>query len=92
MIFYDYVCAACAKTFELGLRMAEYARPTTEPCPSCGQLQVRQLVGSPAIGDSVRLGITKPPSEFMTDVLGRIKHSVPGNKIGSGKFKMPGRA
>lgn len=92
MVFYDYACRACSSTFELGLKMGDYDIPTTQPCPNCNELKIENIIGAPAFGDSVRLGITKPPSEFMTDVLGRIKASVPGNNIGQGKFKMPGRA
>jgi hypothetical protein len=44
---------------------------------------------APAMGDSVRLGFTKPPSDFQKYVVGRIKESVPGNKIVS-KFGIPG--
>lgn len=34
-----------------------------------------------ATGDSIRLGVTKPPSDFMKGVIGRIKNSVPGNTV-----------
>ena len=43
---------------------------------------------SASIGDSVRLGITKPPSDFQKYVVDRIKHTVPGNNIKS-KFGIP---
>ncbi len=46
-------------------------------------------IGSVAIGDSVRLGIRKPPSDFMKNVIGRIKHSVPGAKNVERRFKIP---
>jgi len=39
--------------------------------------------------DSVRLGITKPPSDFQKHVLGRIKSNVPGNNIGEQRFSIP---
>lgn len=35
------------------------------------------------IGDSVRLGITKPPADFQKGVIERMKASIPGNKITS---------
>lgn len=40
------------------------------------------------IGDSVRLGITKPPADFQKGVIERMKHSIPGNKIAS-KWETP---
>lgn len=33
------------------------------------------------IGDPVGLGITKPPSDFTKNILGRIKESVPQAKV-----------
>jgi hypothetical protein len=34
-----------------------------------------------ALGDAIRLGITKPPSDFDKYVLGKIKETHPGNNI-----------
>lgn len=41
----------------------------------------------PALGDSVRLGITKPPSDFQKYVIGKAK-LVPGSNIKT-KFDVP---
>lgn len=42
------------------------------------------------LGDPVRLGVTKPPADFMKGVIGRMQESIPGNKLkSSGKFQVP---
>ncbi len=43
----------------------------------------------PLIGDSVRLGIKKPPSDFQKNIIGRMKDSIPGNTLGDRKFSIP---
>jgi len=39
--------------------------------------EVRQILTSPPTLDSVRLGITKPPSDFQKYVLGKVKEKNP---------------
>ena len=42
------------------------------------------------VGDSVRLGVTKPPSDFQKGVVDRIAHYIPGNTIRENqKFSTP---
>ena len=49
-----------------------------------------QVFTSLNIGDSVKLGITKPPPEFMKGVVGRMQESIPGNRLKeNGKFQIP---
>ena len=42
----------------------------------------------PSIGDPVRLGVIKPPSDFQKHVVGRMMETIPGNKIRT-KFGVP---
>jgi putative FmdB family regulatory protein len=87
--YYDYSCDGCGYKFEKFLSISKCDEPTTEPCPVCSGTQlVTKDACAPGIGDSVRLGITKPPADFQKYVLGRIKASVPGNNIGKSKFNM----
>jgi hypothetical protein len=39
---------------------------------------LRQIPTAPSIVDPVNTGITKPPSDFMKGVIGRIRDSAPG--------------
>lgn len=50
-----------------------------------------QVIGTALhIGDSVSLGIKKPPSDFQKYVLGRIKEAVPGTSaVGNKRFSIP---
>lgn len=44
---------------------------------------------APVFGDPVRLGITKPPADFMKGIIGRMKESIPGNTLSDRKFQIP---
>jgi hypothetical protein len=49
-----------------------------------------QVFNNLNIGDSVRLGVTKPPADFMKGVVGRMQESIPGNRLrDTGKFQIP---
>ena len=51
---------------------------------------IEQIFNCVRLGDSVKLGITKPPAEFMKGVVQRIKDSVPGNNLKTKtKFQIP---
>ena len=92
MPHYDFVCTECSTAFELILPMAEYNKPTTEPCPKCGLTKIEQVLGANPCIDSVNLGIRKPDREFQREILGRMKKQIPKNRIGqSGRFDIPGR-
>ena len=67
MPLYDYECKKCETFFEEHMRMDDHLVPTKKPCPM-------------NIGDPVRLGVTKPSSEF-NDVLTRISDNNPRSKI-----------
>ena len=42
---------------------------------------IEQIFTIPRIGDSVRLGVTKPNTDFHKHVIGKIADTVPGNNI-----------
>lgn len=44
-------------------------------------------LSTPAIGDPIRLGIKKPPSDFQKEIIGRVSR-MPGAQINS-KFGIP---
>jgi putative FmdB family regulatory protein len=46
MPLYEYECGACGHRFE---HIQKFSDPPVEKCPSCGALQVRKLMSSPAI-------------------------------------------
>lgn len=41
------------------------------------------------VADAVRIGVTKPPSDFQKHVLGRIKEKHPLGFVGKGRFQIP---
>jgi hypothetical protein len=49
----------------------------------------RYFGNAPNIGDSVRLSVKKPPTDFMKGVIGRMKDSIPGNTLSDRKFSIP---
>ena len=92
MPLYDYKCGECSHEFELKLSMADYEKPTIEPCPSCTKSgTVTQQFGANAFIDSARLGIKKPDRTFQRDIIGRMKKEIPQNFLGRGHFDIPGR-
>lgn len=70
---YDYQCSSCNHQFERLLKIADMHLPTTEPCPECNAqgTVTKQIQGAPAMGDAVRLGVTKIDNGFK-EVLQRI--------------------
>lgn len=80
MPLYDYACSKCDYEFRDLLRVDDRKIPETKKCPSCNKKGVKIQVGAPAIGDSVRLGITKPSSQFK-EVLQKIHENTPGSKL-----------
>lgn len=78
MPYYEYLCSECNVIIETKLHMEDYLLPEKQPCPECGQKQLHIYLSSPpAIGDPIKLGITRPPDAFLHGVLGRMQNSVP---------------
>lgn len=81
MPFYDYRCDNCNDSFESFLPMSDIDKPTEQECKKCGGFFVRLVPAAPAIGDPVRLGITRAPSDFQKYVLGKIAAKHPKHKM-----------
>jgi putative FmdB family regulatory protein len=79
MPFYEYECYSCEHFFDERLSISDREIPTETPCIKCGG-EVRQLISSTNIGDAVRLGITKPSSEFK-EVLTNISDAHPRSEL-----------
>lgn len=80
MPLYSYECKSCKNFFEESYRIAERNIPTEKPCVECKKGEVVQVIMGMNIGDSVRLGITKPSSEF-TEVLTKISDNNPRSRL-----------
>ena len=85
------MCSNCDTIIEAKLPMVDYLLPERFPCPECQEKDCIHIYLSspPAIGDPIKLGITRPPDAFLHGVLGRMQNSVPDkNVIGTdGKIK-----
>lgn len=44
--------------------------------------ELQQILNKLSMGDPVKLGVKKPPSEFQRDVIGKIHKNTPGSRIG----------
>ena len=71
MPIYDYQCEKCEHAFEMNLGMDNRNRPTTEPCPECGELSVVKTIGGmPNLGKLQELDMwrmscgTREPSDW----------------------------
>jgi len=76
---YEYLCSNCDTIFEAKLPMVDYLLPEHSPCPECRENDCLHIYLSspPALGDPIKLGITRPPDAFLHGVLGRMENSVP---------------
>lgn len=74
-----------SEEFTLSMKIAEFEQYIVD------NPQLNQVFGAVAIGDPVRLGITKPDAAFSKHVLGRIKeaNTPHGGPIGERHFSIP---
>ena len=70
--------------FEKHMKISEYEQFVIE-----NPTIVRYFDSAPIIGDPVRMGIKKPPSDFQKGIIGRMKDSIPGNTLSDRKFTIP---
>jgi len=91
MPLYRFYCYSCGHVWEESRTVAERLEPTKKPCPECGAVHGKKtkdgdpsgvdiLICATAIGDSVRLGITKPRGDFR-EILQQIKKNNPKSTL-----------
>lgn len=85
MPMYDYLCSECGHRFEQMEKIDNRKNPEKSPCPSCGKQGITFQIGAPAIGDSVRLGLTKPDDGFR-EVMAKIKQKHKINQLKDRKW------
>ena len=82
---YSFECSKCQNVFESFQTIANMDKPLDMPCPSClRDGHMIRLVGSPRLGDPLKLETTQKsskPSNAFNDRLREIKKNYPGNKI-----------
>ena len=85
MPIYNFECTKCENTFESFQTIANMDKPLDMPCPSClKDGHMIRIVGSPGLGDPLRLEATQKsskPSNAFNDRLREIKKNYPGNTI-----------
>lgn len=65
MPLYDYECKDCGRRFALLKSIKDRKEPEREPCPSCGELSVTQIITTNfGMMAPDRLGLVKPPTEW----------------------------
>lgn len=81
---YLYKCVECYYEFEMNLKIADRHQPVGEVCPDCGDSNsVNMKITAPSIGDPYKLGVTKPPSDFVNHVLGKVHAAHPLGNVAS---------
>jgi len=79
MPFYDYKCNSCENTYPKRSCIAE--RNDKKICPSCSSDDSQLiLLGSPSIGDPVRLGVRKVDDGFR-EVLSKVHEKTYGSNL-----------
>jgi putative FmdB family regulatory protein len=71
MPLYEYNCSTCSELFTGIQLIANRKIPEGEPCPKCGEQTVELVIGAPAFGDPVRLGVRRVDDGFK-EVLSKI--------------------
>jgi putative FmdB family regulatory protein len=80
MPLYDYKCNNCNNTFTEKYMIADRLKPEGNPCTSCESYSVQLQIGTPGVGDSVRLGIRTVDNGFR-EVLSKIHESQPKSNL-----------
>jgi len=80
---YDFINEETGETFEMQMSIADMEKYLKK------NKHIKQAVTRMTLGDSVRLGITKPPADFQKGVIGRMKEKVHGNNLKNSKFNVP---
>lgn len=80
---YDFLNEETGEIFEMQMSIAEMEKYLKK------NKHIKHSITRVTLGDSVRLGITKPPADFQKGVIGRMKEQVPGNNLGKSKFNIP---
>lgn len=79
MPLYDYKCNECGHIFEKTHKISQME--DVHPCENCESPNTERIITkSASIGDPVRLGFIKPPSDFQ-DVLKNIHKKTHGSKL-----------
>lgn len=80
---YDMIDEKTGEIFEIQMSIAEMEEYLKK------NKHIKQAVTRMTLGDSVRLGITKPPADFQKGVIGRMKEKIHGNSLRNSKFNVP---
>ena len=82
MPYYDYKCKECDHTWEEQQSVDTRNVPRYNPCPNCRTSDnIILVIGQPAIVDSIRMGVKKPPSDVQNR-LREIQKAHPNMKQG----------
>ena len=64
MPFYDYKCKECDHTWDEQQTIDARNVPRYNPCPKCGSSgDIALVIGKVNLGDSIQLGVKKPPRD-----------------------------
>ncbi len=64
MPLYDYKCKSCSTVFiDQQFSIEDRLGPTKQTCSVCDEMTVILLMSPPNVVDSIRMGVTKPPSD-----------------------------
>jgi len=78
---FSYKCDNCSESFERFLKISQNEVPTTEPCPNCNQIKVKQTITTATpLADPYSLGRYHQSDEWR-GILKGIKDKNPGSNI-----------
>ncbi len=61
---YNYKCQHCSTTIERILKVADYKKPESEPCPECNVHGLRQVIYGVELNHTHTLGKVQPNEDW----------------------------
>jgi putative FmdB family regulatory protein len=79
MPLYEYHCEKCQHAFDEILPVDQRSKPTTEPCPECGETTVAKGVSVTTMGADMNITPDKKTGGDWSKLMDKMKKGTPKN-------------
>jgi len=90
MPIYEFQCGGCTQQFEVLLSLSEMDTPLREPCPHCGESQVKRIVSVTTMGVDMNVTPDKKTGGDFSRLIEKLKYGTP-ERYHAGLDKSAGR-
>lgn len=77
------------ENIETGEQHQEFLKYSEHEQYALDHPELRQVIGAMNVVDPVGIGVTKPPTEFLKNVVGKIKHANPQTSALERRYSIP---